>query len=213
MEKKVKSNVDLELYNGETIELEKEIEEDLFKRGRNSTCKIITKESNATGFFCKIPYYKKIINVLFTNNHILNEKMIEVGNKIHFVYKLKRKMIEITSKRICLTNQLLDYTIIEIFDDDGNKVLNLNDLVNVEEYFYINVYMSDKIIKVDMKGKIIKTYVFDNLIEYEIKMKSLDSIRVRRGDVLNGIAYNKKNNSFLITGKKWGFMYEIKFIK
>ena len=40
MEKKVKSNVDLELYNGETIELEKEIEEDLFKRGRNSTCKI-----------------------------------------------------------------------------------------------------------------------------------------------------------------------------
>ena len=104
-------------------------------------------------------------------------------------------------------------TVIELFDDNGNKVINLNDLVNVEEYFYINVYMSDKIIKVDMKGKIIKTYVFDNLIEYEIKMNSLDSVRVKRGDVLNGIAYNKKKNTFLITGKKWGYMYEIKFIK
>ena len=117
---------------------------------------------------------------------------------------------------ITCENDVLNFdnkNIIKIFDDVGNRVINLNDLVNVEKYFYINVYMSDKIIKVDMKGKIIKTYVFDNLIEYEIKMKSLDSIRVKRGDVLNGIAYNKKNNSFLITGKKWGFMYEIKFIK
>ena len=162
--------------------------------------------------------YDKYLNLIEEIN--IKNKDIKEGWGLSEAYDNEYKMYLTngSNKIIIITceNDVLNFdnkNIIEIFDDDGNKVLNLNDLVNVEEYFYINVYMSDKIIKVDMKGKIIKTYVFDNLIEYEINMKSLDSIRVKRGDVLNGIAYNKKNNSFLITGKKWGFMYEIKFIK
>ena len=138
--KKTKNEIDLELYTGETIEIEKEIEDILFQKGRNSTCKIITKESNATGFFCKIPYYQKEIKVLFTNNHILNEEMIKIKKNIHFVYKLKRKMIEITPQRICLTNPLLDYTIIEIFDDDG--IDNFFEIENKEyKEFYHNEYL------------------------------------------------------------------------
>lgn len=31
------------------------------------------------------------------------------------------------------------------------------------------------------------------------------------GYVLNGIAYNEKNKSFLVTGKKWNNFYEIIF--
>ena len=140
---KHENKLDLELYTGETIEIEKEIEDILFQKGRNSTCKIITKESNATGFFCKIPYYQKEIKVLFTNNHILNEEMIKIKKNIHFVYKLKRKMIEITPKRLCLTNQLLDYTIIEIFDDDG-----IDDFFEIEnkEYEDINeIFLNEDI--------------------------------------------------------------------
>ena len=140
---KHENELDLELYTGETIEIEKEIEDILFQKGRNSTCKIITKQSNGTGFFCKIPYYQKEIKVLFTNNHILNEEMIKIKKNIHFVYKLKRKMIEITPQRICLTNQLLDYTIIEIFDDDG-----IDDFFEIEnkEYEDINeIFLNEDI--------------------------------------------------------------------
>ena len=32
-------------------------------------------------------------------------------------------------------------------------------------------------------------------------------------DVLNGIAYNKKRNSFFVTGKKWDKIFEVKIIK
>ena len=162
--------------------------------------------------------YDKYLNLIEKIN--INNTDIKEGWGLSKAYDNEYKMYLTNGSNtimiITCENDVLNFdnkNIIKIFDDAGNRVINLNDLVNVEEYFYINVYMSDKIIKVDMKGKIIKTYVFDNLIEYEIKMKSLDSIRVKRGDVLNGIAYNKKNNSFLITGKKWGFMYEIKFIK
>ena len=170
MEKKVKSNVVLELYTGETIEIEKEIEDILFQKGRNSTCKIITKESNATGFFCKIPYYQKEIKVLFTNNHILNEEMIKLKENIHFVYKLKRKMIEITSKRICLTNQLLDYTIIEIFNDDG-----IDDFFEIENNNYndINeIFLNEDIAIIQYpKGGPLKIYGghLKNINDYNIE--------------------------------------------
>ena len=32
-------------------------------------------------------------------------------------------------------------------------------------------------------------------------------------DVLNGIAYYKKNNSFFMTGKKWNKIFEVEIIK
>ena len=32
-------------------------------------------------------------------------------------------------------------------------------------------------------------------------------------DVLNGIAFNKKRNSFFITGKRWDKIFEVKIIK
>ena len=32
-------------------------------------------------------------------------------------------------------------------------------------------------------------------------------------DVLNGIAYNKKRNSFFVTGKKWDKIFEVKILK
>ena len=32
-------------------------------------------------------------------------------------------------------------------------------------------------------------------------------------DVLNGIAFNKKRNSFFITGKRWSKIFEVKITK
>ena len=39
----------------------------------------------------------------------------------------------------------------------------------------------------------------------------LNSRNYNSGNVLNGIAYNSEKNNFLITRKKWKFMYEISF--
>ena len=102
-----------------------------------ATCKIITKNSNGTGFFCKIPLYNQLIKFLFTSNHIINKDLIKTGNNIHFVYKLKRKKIKIADNRKCFINEDLDYTCIEIFDED-----EIEDFFDVEnkEYKDINEY-------------------------------------------------------------------------
>ena len=76
-----------------------------------------------TGFFCEI--YDKDIpfkKALFTNNHVLNKKSIEINNEIKFENSQKiQKILKITNNRKKFTNYIkgqLDYTCIEILDTD-----------------------------------------------------------------------------------------------
>ena len=65
---------EIEIDCGDNLEISKETERKLFKKGKLATCKIITDNWNGSGFFCKI--HKKI-KMLFTNNHILNNEFIK----------------------------------------------------------------------------------------------------------------------------------------
>ena len=107
--------------------LQRETEE-LYKR-ENSMCSInfethldgITKNDGlGTGFFCKFNSdYFPFKKALFTNNHILDEESIKTGKTIKFQYQKKDITIEITEKRNAFTDKELDYTCVEIFDEDG----------------------------------------------------------------------------------------------
>ena len=95
---------------------------------------------------------------------------------------------------------------------NGHSVKYLNDLIYNNGFIYLNIYLDNRIAKVNIEnGEIIKFYNMQNLIEYEFKKGILTTSNFYKGDVLNGIAYNDKNQSFLITGKRWGYMYEIVF--
>ena len=109
---------ELEIDCGDNLEIDKETETKLFEKGKLTTCKIITENNNGTGFFSIIPFKNKKIKMLFTNNHVLNNESIQVGNIIKCAYKEKIKIIEITEERFCHTNSELDYTCIQIFNDD-----------------------------------------------------------------------------------------------
>ena len=58
-------------------------------------------------------------NCLITNNHVLDEQKISINKDIDIFYKNKLKKIKISSKRRRYTNKELDYTCIEIFEEDG----------------------------------------------------------------------------------------------
>ena len=118
----MKKNVyKLEEDYGETIELYKKIKEFLLKKSKVAKCKIISEENGkplyGTGFFCKIPLEGKIMKVLFINNHILNKNSINEGEIIKCSYKDELKKFDIKN-RLCFTNEELDYTCIEILDED-----------------------------------------------------------------------------------------------
>ena len=126
------------------IKIDKEKENTLYKEGKLRTCVVKTIGEQGTGFFCKIPFLNKTKKVLLTCNHILNNNSIKIGNIIKLIYKNKEKKIQFTEERFCKTNVVLDYTCIEILDNDG-----------IEDFFQIQ---NDENIK-----ESIKQYINDDI--------------------------------------------------
>lgn len=95
--------------------------------------------------------------------------------------------------------------------NDERKEGKLNDLAWADGFIYVNRYYDNNIYKINPKtGQAISKYDMGPLVEYEINIKkTLTKKNYDKGFVLNGIAYNKAKNNFLITGKSWGYFYEV----
>ncbi len=110
----------------------------------NTICKILKEnDENGTGFFCKINIKGKEMKTLFTNNHVLNENNINKNSIIKIMYDKKENEIKITENRFTYTNEELDYTCIQIFDNEpyNNYLIidnNINNKNAYEEYKYDN---------------------------------------------------------------------------
>ena len=108
----------------------------------------------------------------------------------------------------CLNNLNVILTIPVTYN---NQPLDqLNAIVVVDGFIYANRYYDSHIYKINPLTKsVIKVYDFDCLVKNEIKNKSLTHYNYLIGDVLNGIAYDGKRKIFVITGKRWGYYYEV----
>jgi len=92
--------------------------------------------------------------------------------------------------------------IIEVYDHNG-KVENINELESINGKIYCNIYAKDIILIINPETGLVESKI--NLNNLFKKENYNDKI-----DVLNGIAYNKDNNSIIVTGKWWPSMYELK---
>jgi len=94
---------------------------------------------------------------------------------------------------------------VEVYDNVG-LVESLNELEYINGLVYANVYQTKDIIAFEPEtGKVVKRIDCSSIVpkgfEYEAEY------------VLNGIAYDKENDRYFITGKKWPELYEVKFVK
>ena len=81
----------------------------------------------------------------------------------------------------------------------------LNELEYVNGFIYANVYQTNYIIKIDAEsGIVVGRLLLNGLLQQS-------DIVENRTDVLNGIAYDSTTKNFLITGKRWPKLFEIKF--
>ncbi|HUP72329.1 MAG TPA: glutaminyl-peptide cyclotransferase [Acidimicrobiales bacterium] len=87
---------------------------------------------------------------------------------------------------------------------DGVPIDHLNELECVDGQVYANVWRTDRIVRIDpASGK----------VTAEIDASGLLSADDARGvDVLNGIAYDPATKTFLLTGKLWPAMFEVRFV-
>jgi glutamine cyclotransferase len=88
--------------------------------------------------------------------------------------------------------------------DAGIPVEELNELEIVKGEIYANVYQTERIARISPKTGLITGW---------IDLSGLLTPREAAGtDVLNGIAYDPDAGTFLITGKRWPTLYEVRFI-
>lgn len=94
---------------------------------------------------------------------------------------------------------------IEVYDNNG-PVENINELEYVDGLVYANIWQTEEIIAFDPStGKVIKRIDCRKIIP--------NGYQNEHENTLNGIAYDKDNNRFFITGKRWPSLFEVKFVK
>ena len=98
---------------------------------------------------------------------------------------------------------------VDVFDNNG-YVANVNELEYVDGKIFANVYLTDKILQIDPNTGQVKAIADLSNILSQVGVKN-DPRSINQGNVLNGIAYNKKKGTFFITGKDWPVMIELKF--
>ncbi len=82
----------------------------------------------------------------------------------------------------------------------------INEMEWVKGKIYANFFMEDVIGRIDPKTGTVEALVDLSKLRENIT-QHVDL------DVLNGIAYNRKSNTFFVTGKNWDKMFEIKLIE
>ena len=83
------------------------------------------------------------------------------------------------------------------------SVNRLNELECVDNHVYANMWQTDTIIGIDTSSGHV-----DSVIDASA-LQTYEGVSV--ANVLNGIAYSKASDSFLVTGKLWPLMFEVVF--
>lgn len=160
---------------------------------------------------------------------ILNEKIYQLSWKENtaFVYDLNFKLLKQFSyqgegwglandgQHLIMSNgsQYLFFRDPETFEMikkievkmNKQKLNNINELEYHAGFIYANVWQEDYIVKINPKtGKVVSYLDLSGILETDYKGEI---------DVLNGIAYDQKNNNFLVTGKLWPKIYRIEIIE
>jgi glutamine cyclotransferase len=95
---------------------------------------------------------------------------------------------------------------IVLFQD--SPVNRLNELECVGDYIYANVWQTDFIVQIRKN-----TGMITAVIDASGLLTPAEIAQMGTQAVLNGIAYNAETDTFLITGKNWPKMFEVRFVE
>jgi len=98
---------------------------------------------------------------------------------------------------------------IEVYDDK-DSIDAVNELEFIDGKLYSNIYTKDTILVINPKtGAVEQRVDMKNLWPLKDRPKIYDNAQ----NVLNGIAWDEKGKRLFVTGKKWPYLYQVKFVK
>jgi glutamine cyclotransferase len=93
---------------------------------------------------------------------------------------------------------------IEVYDENG-PVTRLNELEYIKGEIYANVWQTERLVRIAPKtGRVTGWIDLKGLLGAQDRGKPVD--------VLNGIAYDAKNDRLFVTGKLWPKLFEIELV-
>ncbi|MGA2149696.1 MAG: glutaminyl-peptide cyclotransferase [Bryobacteraceae bacterium] len=93
---------------------------------------------------------------------------------------------------------------------NGVPVQNLNELEWVKGEIYANIWMSERIARIDPKsGRVVGWIDCSGLLSPSDRVQEGDF----RTDVMNGIAYDAEHDRLFVTGKRWPKLFEIRLVR
>ena len=140
-------------------------------------CKIRGKISVGTGFFCKIKYEEKLIPVLITNFHIIDNDFMENEKNLEFYINDIRKIVKLDKSRKLYSSEKDKYNIMIIkikAEDEINNYLEID-----ENIFNKNSEASYK----DEPIYILFRPLKDTLVSYGKGIEVIGEFDVRHGCV------------------------------
>jgi len=94
---------------------------------------------------------------------------------------------------------------IEVYDNE-KAVWQLNELEYINGEIWANIYMTDKIARIDpATGKVLAYIDLTNILPPDFKPDD--------EEVLNGIAWDEEGNRLFVTGKNWPWLFHIGLIE
>ena len=94
---------------------------------------------------------------------------------------------------------------VQVVDDTGQGIENLNELEYIRGEIYANVWQTDEIVRISPRtGKILGRIDLRGIID----KRELHG----EGAVLNGIAYDSAHDRIFVTGKRWPKLFEIRIV-
>jgi glutamine cyclotransferase len=89
--------------------------------------------------------------------------------------------------------------------DQGQEIVNLNELEWVDGEVFANIWQTDDIVRIDPEtGEVVGWIDLSGLLPPEERSPETN--------VLNGIAYDPEANRLFVTGKLWPRLYEIRLV-
>ena len=139
----------------------------------NCICKVKSKGTYGTGFFCRIKFLDNtFIIVLTTSYQILDDNYFKENNEINLIINNQERIINLNKKRKIYSNKDYDLTLIEIKDSDRiDDYFELDENILSQEnpkLFYENktIYVIQYL---NMEKASVSYGIFNDLIDSEIK--------------------------------------------
>lgn len=95
--------------------------------------------------------------------------------------------------------------------DGGQPIKNLNELEYVQGSVYANIWLTDKIARIDPQTGRVTAWLDVSKLSREVNdLANRQGRPLTFDDVPNGIAFNPQRGTLLLTGKRWPTIFEVK---